>query len=160
MLSRSLWVEGRREAIRNAFIAFRENMEYGRGTIAIRLPAGLVRELGGDAGVEPRMRVAPGRHARAMKRLTDLATAAELGKRYLGLKPSAVILEYLAGAAGGLDHYSAFLTGDQLRDVYAQIDGNFVGLGIELKAEAKTLSIVRVIPGSPAEKAGIVDNLL
>ena len=57
--------------------------------------------------------------------------------------------------AGGLDDYSALLTGDQLRDVYSQIEGNFVGLGVELKGGAGGLEIVDVISGSPAEAAGI-----
>ncbi len=45
-----------------------------------------------------------------------------------------------------LDTYTAFLTGDQLDDVYSQIEGNFVGLGIELKAEEGSLLIADVIP--------------
>ena len=36
-----------------------------------------------------------------------------------------------------------------------QIEGNFVGLGVELKADDGRLAIVRVITGSPAEQAGI-----
>jgi len=57
-----------------------------------------------------------------------------------------------------LDHFSAFLTADQLRDIYSQIEGNFVGLGVELKADDGALLIVHVIPGSPAEKAGILPD--
>ncbi|MEM1305721.1 MAG: S41 family peptidase, partial [Planctomycetota bacterium] len=38
---------------------------------------------------------------------------------------------------------------------YSQIEGNFVGLGVELKADNGALLIVRVIPNSPAERAGI-----
>ena len=42
-----------------------------------------------------------------------------------------------------------------MADLYSQIDGNFVGLGIELKAQDGALLIMNVIPGSPADKAGI-----
>ena len=66
-----------------------------------------------------------------------------------------VVLEYLCGATNSLDPYSAYLTPDQLNDVYAQIEGNFVGLGVELKAQNGVLVIVRVISGSPAEEAGV-----
>jgi len=76
----------------------------------------------------------------------------------LGLRESAATLEYVAGATGGLDDYSAYLTGAQLRDVYSQIDGNFVGLGVELKADEGALLIVHVIPGSPAQRAGLVSS--
>jgi carboxyl-terminal processing protease len=81
--------------------------------------------------------------------------AAQLARRQIGLSEAALLLEFTSAAAGGLDHYSAYLTGDQLRDIYSQIEGNFVGLGVELKADDGALLIVRVIPGSPAEKSGI-----
>jgi carboxyl-terminal processing protease len=80
---------------------------------------------------------------------------ARLADVRLGLSPAAVVFEYICGATGGLDHYSTFLTANQLRDIYAQIDGDFVGLGIELKAEDGMLRIERVIPASPAERAGM-----
>lgn len=84
-----------------------------------------------------------------------VAEAAALVNQRLGITPSAVVLEYLAGACNALDSYSAFLTPDQLQDVYGQIEGNFVGLGVELKAQDGLLTIVRVISGSPAEQAGL-----
>ncbi len=80
---------------------------------------------------------------------------AQLIESRTGLAPTATVLEFVASAANGLDNYSAYLTADQLREVYEQIEGNFVGLGVELKAEAGALLIVHVIPGSPAEQAGI-----
>ncbi|HEY2413544.1 MAG TPA: S41 family peptidase [Pirellulaceae bacterium] len=81
--------------------------------------------------------------------------AAQLANRSIGLSETATMLEFTSAAAGGLDHYSAFLTADQLRDIYSQIEGNFVGLGVELKADKAQLLIVHVIPKSPAEQAGI-----
>lgn len=81
---------------------------------------------------------------------------AQLVKARTGLGQTATLLEFVAAAANGLDDYSAYLTADQLREVYEQIEGNFVGLGVELKAEAGALLIVHVIPGSPAERAGIL----
>lgn len=74
----------------------------------------------------------------------------------LRLNPTATILEFVSATADGLDDYSAYLTADQLREVYSQIEGNFVGLGVELKADQGALHIVHVIPGSPAERAGII----
>ncbi|MBL9124014.1 MAG: PDZ domain-containing protein, partial [Planctomycetaceae bacterium] len=73
----------------------------------------------------------------------------------LGLAPTATIFEYTCGATGALDDYSAYLTADQLDEVYSQIDGNFVGLGIELKSADDALLIVKVIPQSPAERSGL-----
>ncbi len=81
--------------------------------------------------------------------------AANLAQERLGLSQTVTILEYLCGATNSLDPYSAFLTPDQLSEVYSQIDGSFVGLGVELKAQDGELVIVRVISGSPAEQAGV-----
>lgn len=84
-----------------------------------------------------------------------VATAARLAQQRLDVNPSAIVLEYLCGATNSLDPYSTYLTPDQLNEVYSQIEGNFVGLGVELKAVNNALVILRVITGSPAEEAGI-----
>ena len=84
-----------------------------------------------------------------------VAYAADRAQRQLGLSPVAVVLEFTCGATNALDAYSAYLTPDQLAEVYSQIEGNFVGLGVELKMENGYLTIVRVIPKSPAEQAGV-----
>jgi carboxyl-terminal processing protease len=73
-----------------------------------------------------------------------------------GLPSSAVILEFTSGAAAALDEYSGFLTGGQMDEVFSQIEGNFVGLGVELKTEPAGLLIVNVIPSGPAAQGGIV----
>jgi carboxyl-terminal processing protease len=84
--------------------------------------------------------------------------AAQLARQQVGLAESATLLEFTAATTSALDHYSAFLTADQLRDIYSQIEGNFVGLGVELKADNGALLIVHVIPNSPAQAAGILDG--
>ncbi len=85
-----------------------------------------------------------------------VAAAAQVAARRLGVPPQAAVLEFTCAAAASLDQYSAYLTGNQLDEVFSQIEGNFVGLGIELKAEAGALLIVHVIPGGPAAEAGMV----
>lgn len=84
-----------------------------------------------------------------------VTVAAQLGQQRLGLTANSVVFEYTCGATNSLDAYSAYLTPSQLNEVYSQIEGNFVGLGVELKADNGALLIVRVIPGSPAERSGI-----
>jgi carboxyl-terminal processing protease len=84
-----------------------------------------------------------------------VGTIAQLAEQRLEIPQAVVVLEYLCGATNSLDPYSAYLTPDQLNDVYAQIEGNFVGLGVELKAQDGVLVIVRVISGSPAEESGV-----
>jgi carboxyl-terminal processing protease len=86
------------------------------------------------------------------------ALAGQMGQSRLGIRPTSIILEFTCGATNSLDPYSAYLTAGQLSDVYSQIEGNFVGLGVELKGVNGTLLIVRVIPGSPAQRHGLVAN--
>lgn len=75
---------------------------------------------------------------------------------------NAVTLEFICSMTCSLDPWSSFLTPSQINDLYSMIDGNFVGLGIELKPDNTSLLIVRVIPGSPAETAGLTigDHIL
>ncbi len=86
---------------------------------------------------------------------TIAAWVARIAHSTLGIPPAITIMEMTAAAVGGLDEYSAFLTTGQLDDLYAQIEGNFVGLGVELKGADDGLLVVHVIPGSPAERAGL-----
>ena len=82
--------------------------------------------------------------------------AAQLGHQRLGIAASAVVLEFLCGATNSLDPYSAYLTPNQLSEVYSQIEGNFVGIGVELKPGNGALNVVRAISGSPAQQSGIL----
>jgi carboxyl-terminal processing protease len=102
----------------------------------------------------------PGRYkiATARDAAAVASQIAKLANQRIGLNETATLLEFTSASAGGLDHYSSFLTADQLRDIYSQIEGNFVGLGVELKAEQGDLQIVHVIPRSPAEQSGIHDG--
>lgn len=86
---------------------------------------------------------------------TIAAWVARIAHSSLGIPPAITIMEMTAAAVGGLDEYSSFLTTGQLDELYAQIEGNFVGLGVELKGADDGLLVVHVIPGSPAERASL-----
>ncbi len=85
----------------------------------------------------------------------QVVAACDLARQALNVSDAAVILEFTYGACDALDDYSSYLTPDKLSDLYAMIDGNFVGLGIELKQEAEGLRLVGVIRGGPAFEAGL-----
>jgi len=89
---------------------------------------------------------------------TTVATVANLASQQIGLLPSAVIYEYIAGSVGLLDPYSALLTPGEYREVMSQIEGNLIGLGVELWAEGTELRIVDVFRGGPAHQAGLLPN--
>lgn len=108
--------EGHEEAIRNAFVAFREDADYGRGTIAIKLPKTLETALGKPVRIEPEMRAAPGNRARVMQRLKDLATAAAIAGLVL-TGPAALAVGAVAGVAGAVvavDNMMRRSSGDRL----------------------------------------------
>jgi carboxyl-terminal processing protease len=82
--------------------------------------------------------------------------ACDLARQTLGIAPAAVILEFIFGCCDALpDDYTAYLTPDKLDDMLATIDGNFVGLGVELKYDDAGLKLVGVIRGGPAFDAGL-----
>ena len=81
----------------------------------------------------------------------------QIGSEQLGLAATPVILEYVFGGCNSLDDYSSFLTPGRYTDLYANIEGQFVGLGVEIKAEpGKGLLLVNVLPESPAAEGGML----
>jgi carboxyl-terminal processing protease len=116
-----------------------------------RIPESLVRSRDFMAVIPANRAIRSRQEARDTVR--SVAYAAQ---QQYGVPQSAVIYEYICAAATSLDDYSAFLTGSQLDEVMSQIEGNFVGLGIELRADTESLLILNVITGGPAAEGGIV----
>jgi carboxyl-terminal processing protease len=85
----------------------------------------------------------------------QVQAAADLAGQALNIAPSAVVLEFVFGACDVLDDYTTYLTPDKLDDMFALIDGNFVGLGVELKLDDQGLRLVGVLRGGPASEAGL-----
>jgi carboxyl-terminal processing protease len=85
----------------------------------------------------------------------NIAYVAEIARDEIGLDGTATVLEYLSGAVSTLDPYTRLLSPSQLDEMFSNIEGNFVGLGIELKAEPEYLQILSVIKNGPAEEAGV-----
>ena len=92
-------------------------------------------------------------HDQARRTVAELC---DLTQRELGLAPAAVVMEFVFGGCNSLDDYSSYLTPGKLDDLYNNIDGEFVGIGIEMKEESgKGLLLMNVLSDSPAEEAGI-----
>ncbi|MDA7952106.1 MAG: S41 family peptidase, partial [Pirellulaceae bacterium] len=91
-----------------------------------------------------------------------IVEVADKANYYLDIPQTLTTLEYQCGMVHSLDKYSSFLSPNQFRDLYSQIEGNFVGLGIELKIEPGQLKVVQVLDKSPAREQGIVpgDSIL
>ena len=84
------------------------------------------------------------------------ATTAQSLKQSLGLSSQGTVYEFVCGAISALDPYSAFMSSNQYSETMSQIEGNFVGLGVELRTHADHLEIVSVIPNGSASVGGIV----
>jgi carboxyl-terminal processing protease len=82
----------------------------------------------------------------------------EFAREGINLPPTPVLLEMTCGSCDALDDFTSYLTPDKLEDLYAMIDGNFVGLGVELKSAPEGLRLVGVIRGGPAWEAGLVSG--
>lgn len=85
-----------------------------------------------------------------------ISEVCELGRKSLGLEAGAVVQEYVFGACNCLDDYSNVLTPGRLNDLYSNIEGEFVGIGIVMEAEiGKGMNLVQVLPESPAHEKGL-----
>ncbi len=91
--------DGHQEAIRRAFREFAEGNPYGRGTIAVRLPPQLLRRYGENIDIPSRFVSAPGSTERALQRLQDLATVAEIAGLFI-TGPAGLALGAVGAVAG------------------------------------------------------------
>jgi carboxyl-terminal processing protease len=87
--------------------------------------------------------------------LQSAIRVSQIAERTLKVSQQVVMLELLSGTIIALDQYSSYLTSTQLDDMFSQIDGKFVGLGIELRIQGSHLLVERVIPKGPADDAGL-----
>ncbi|MCA9058714.1 MAG: S41 family peptidase, partial [Planctomycetaceae bacterium] len=88
---------------------------------------------------------------------TLITRVSEMCQRDLGLGGAAVVMEYIFGGCNALDEYSNFLTPDRYNDLFGSIQGELVGIGIEMKGEkGRGMHLVRVLLDSPAEAGGLL----
>ncbi len=66
-------------------------------------------------------------------------------------------LEYTAinGMFAPLDPHTILLSPDEHNDLGVRTRGHFGGVGAQIRAEDRRILVVRVLPGMPAEKAGV-----
>jgi carboxyl-terminal processing protease len=116
---------------------------------------------GDDLGITVRSQ----KHEFSMAGVDDLLKAADLLEQILMFTQVALDLEgeplheleYAAinGFLAPLDPHTILLTPEQHADLGVKTRGQFGGIGAEIRAEDRRIIVVRVIPGSPAEKFGV-----
>ncbi len=88
---------------------------------------------------------------------STLTGVCDLCDRELGISGTAIVFEYIFGGCNALDEYSNFLTPDRYNDLFGSIQGELVGIGIEMKgAKGKGMHLVNVLLDSPAENGGLL----
>ncbi len=137
-----------------------KNLEIAFSDPAFLRQAGLVTSESTVADyVELMLQTADGWEIRNREDLRNgILHLIELAQDQLGLNPVLPLMEFSCGIVNSLDPYTAYLTPNLLNDQMSVISGNLVGLGLELGSDDKSLIILRVIQGSPAETGGLKDG--
>jgi len=105
---------------------------------------------------EQLVRLADSRPVRtAGESLQLLYATADMASRQIGLRPTAVALEFVNGATDSLDKYSAFEPTENSRQPSADLEDHIVGIGVEIKPHDNGMLVVRALSGGPAAKAGL-----
>lgn len=68
----------------------------------------------------------------------------------------ALLNSAIRGMLGDLDPHSAYLEVDQFRRLTNDSMGRYVGIGVEVSTKDQRINIVLTMPGSAAEKSGVV----
>jgi carboxyl-terminal processing protease len=111
--------------------------------LACCLTVSAVSAQTGSAGAYPRLEV----FARAL---------AHIEASYVGeVSDDALIEGAIRGMLKVLDPHSAYLNAAELRILDSDAEGQFGGVGIEVDVNDGWLTVLRVMPGGPAAKAGI-----
>jgi carboxyl-terminal processing protease len=62
----------------------------------------------------------------------------------------------IRGMVEGLDEHSTFLSPDEFEEMKVSTTGSYAGIGVEVAPGKDGVSVVRRMPGSPADRAGIM----
>lgn len=104
----------------------------------------------------------------ALTGIHDLDAAADILEQVLAFTAEVLSLrdeplhelEYAAinGFLSPLDPHTILLTPEESAELGVKTRGSFGGIGAEIVARERRITVVRVLPGSPAERAGLQDD--
>ncbi len=82
----------------------------------------------------------------------------QISQQQIGLRPAATALEFVYGAVESLDKYSAFVPPERNPGASLQLESNMVGIGVQIEMRDQGAEVVKVISGSPAQAAGLLQG--
>jgi carboxyl-terminal processing protease len=96
----------------------------------------------------------------SFKRLAVFSKALSIiESRYIDERePESLIYDAIGGLTQGLDDHSVFLDPSAYRELREVTRGEYSGIGVDVMRKDGALRIERVLPGSPAEEAGLQDG--
>lgn len=102
--------------------------------------------------------LATGARAQGRNQRAKLSMAEDLIRRYYvdSLKEERLVEDGIRGMLQGLDPHSSYLTREEAQQQNAPLDGSFTGIGVTYQMVEDTVVIIQLLPGSPAQKAGIL----
>jgi carboxyl-terminal processing protease len=119
----------------------------------------LLHRFGGDLGI-PSAMAAEGNASSAYNLLSLFADVfAQVNADYVTpVNDQKLIDNALNGMLTGLDPHSGFMNAQQYKDMQAETNGSFGGLGLEVSQMDGYIKVISPIDGTPAAKAGIKPN--
>lgn len=79
-------------------------------------------------------------------------------KYYIDVNIDDVIYKSIKEAVKSLDPHSEFLSPKEYQELSKELDGNFVGIGVEIEQKEDDFVVTKIFKNSPAEKSGMKIN--
>lgn len=100
----------------------------------------------------------PGRNLNRANAMSIVADIMQTNLETTTLPESVIVYELTQGATTELDRFSAPIWPEELKQFARTMNGNFVGIGVQIQKLDGKLTVVTPLEGTPAMKAGLKAN--
>lgn len=100
----------------------------------------------------------PGRNLNRANAMSIVADIMQTNLETIALPEGVIVYELTQGATTELDRFSAPIWPEELKQFARTMNGNFVGIGVQIQKLDGKLTVVTPLEGTPAMKAGLKAN--
>ena len=100
----------------------------------------------------------PGRNLNRANAMSIIADIMQTNMETIGLPDNVIVYELTQGACTELDPFTAPIWPEDLKQFARTMNGNFVGIGVQIQKLDGKLTVVTPLEGTPAMKAGLKAN--